>query len=137
MNDFDPHIPAKVARTSHAEWQRATDVFSVETAAVELITIDEILEEQAKDEECQRLGRLVSSHQAHDFDVDERGLLVRHIASGQGRTDLSYLSPLRARALYLAHYTPVAGHPGVSRQYYTMRRSMYWPKMVTDVRQCC
>ena len=135
-NDFESQDSSEVGTLSHAEWTRATDVFSVETAPVELITIDELIEEQAKDEECQRLGRLISSNQARDYDHDERGLLVR-ISPVDKAIQVFVPKNLRARALYLAHYTPVAGHPGVSKQYYTMRRGMYWPNMVTDVRQCC
>ena len=109
----------------------------MQTATVALITIDELLEEQAKDEEHLRLGRrLISSNQARDYDHDERGLLAR-ISPFDKAIQVFVPKTLRARALYLAHYTPVAGHPGVSKQYYTMRRGMYWPNMVTDARQCC
>eukprot|EP00171_Calliarthron_tuberculosum_P010013 IDg10013t1 len=43
------------------------------------------------------------------------------------------LKDLRQKVLFLAHYTPVASHPGVARQYYTMRRTFYWPTMMTDI----
>ena len=42
---------------------------------------------------------------------------------------------MRPRILHLAHHTPVAGHPGITRQYYTMRRQWYWPSMAADIRK--
>ena len=41
--------------------------------------------------------------------------------------------PLRQRALLLAHYPVLAGHPGGSRMYQTLRRTFYWPSMAMDV----
>ncbi|CDF32918.1 unnamed protein product [Chondrus crispus] len=47
---------------------------------------------------------------------------------------------LRPRVLYLAHHPRLAGHPGATRMYYTLRREYYWPHMASDafstVRNC-
>ena len=40
---------------------------------------------------------------------------------------------LRPRILSLAHYHKLAGHPGQSRMYYTMRQRFYWPHMAADI----
>ena len=41
---------------------------------------------------------------------------------------------MRQRLLFLSHHTPVTGHPGITRQYYTMRQTFYWPSMAADIR---
>ena len=43
------------------------------------------------------------------------------------------LKSLRSRILYLSHYSRLAGHPGSTRLYYTLRRKYYWPHMVNYV----
>ena len=47
---------------------------------------------------------------------------------------------LRRQALLLSHYPRLAGHPGGSRIYQTLRRKFYWPLMALDAyqtfRQC-
>ena len=47
---------------------------------------------------------------------------------------------LRMQVLLLAHYPRLAGHPGGSRMYQTLRRTFYWPSMALGayhtVRQC-
>ena len=117
------------------QWPDALEIFAAGEAHVELITIDELLKAQAEDGECQRYAALAASGRDRDFVIDERGLIVR-LAPVDGARQVIIPKSLRARALHLAHHTPVAGHPGVSRQYYTMRRSMYWPSMIADVRSC-
>ena len=63
---------------------------------------------------------------------DDRGLVI-HVAPLDGRHQMVIPPPLRQRALHLAHYTPASGHPGISRQFYTMRKDMYWPQMAADI----
>ena len=36
--------------------------------------------------------------------------------------------------LHLAHHTPLAGSPRITRQFYTMRAKWYWPSMIADIR---
>lgn len=31
---------------------------------------------------------------------------------------------------------PLAGHPGITKQYYTQLRTFYWSTMLADIRRC-
>ena len=134
--DWNTGDPYAGGPQDSSSFPTAMEIFAADEASVELITVDELLAAQAEDEECQRYAALAASADAHDYVIDERGLVTR-VSPVDGSRQLFIPKPHRARALHLAHHTPVAGHPGVSRQYYTMRRSMYWPAMITDIRACC
>jgi len=53
----------------------------VQDASVELITVDERLEAQETDEESQRIMKLIEGPKDSDYEVDERGLIVRIASS--------------------------------------------------------
>ncbi len=61
-----------------------------------------------------------------EYEEDERGVLVR-IAKLDGTAQAPVPEPLRQRLLYLAHHTRLAGHPGITRMFYTLRRNFFWP----------
>lgn len=42
---------------------------------------------------------------------------------------------LRDRLLYLAHYPRLAGHPGGSRRYQSLKKDFYWPNLANDIFQ--
>ncbi len=42
--------------------------------------------------------------------------------------------PLRQRLLHLAHHTRLAGHPGITHMFYTLRRNFFWPSLLADIR---
>jgi len=111
------------------------DILAIPDASIELITVHELMTAQAEDEECQKILKTIKANPDSDYEVDERGLIVR-VAPVDASVQVIIPKKLRARALFLGHHTPVAGHPGVSRQYYTMRRTMYWPQMSNDIREC-
>ena len=101
---------------------------------VNVITIDEIRAAQKEDAECQNIRKKIAEGEPTPYCEDERGLIIR-IAQVDGAKQILIPKSLRQRALYIAHYTPAAGHPGVSRQFYTMRQDMYWPQMAADIRE--
>ena len=57
------------------------------------------------------------------------------IAETDGTLQIFVPLKIRQRVLYLSHYTPLAGHPGITKQFYTMRQTFYWPGMVADIRK--
>lgn len=67
-----------------------------------------------------------------EFDYDHYGFLVR-----KSKLDCALQrvvpSALKSRLLYLSHYPRLAGHPGGTRLYLTLRRDYYWPSMGNDV----
>lgn len=96
-----------------------------------LISINELREAQLSDTVCQKIRADIAKGEKSPYSEDHRGLLVR-IAPTDRSVQIFVPVQLRPRALCLSHNTPVAGHPGVSRQYYTMRRTFYWPCMAAD-----
>ena len=122
-SDYEPEDRRETLDPSSPIWQDPWEVFAARDPQVELITIEELLEAQGADEECKAILDTIAKGNARDYVVDERGILIR--VAPVDKAEQAYITkPLRARALYLAHHTSVAEHPGVSRQYYTMRRSM-------------
>lgn len=58
---------------------------------------------------------------------DDRGIIVR-IATFDNAVQILCPSSMRQKVLFLAHFTPISGHPGISKQYYTQRRTFYWQR---------
>jgi Integrase zinc binding domain len=73
------------------------------------------------------------------FDVDDHGLLVRR-AHLDGSRQIVIPAVLRSRLLHLEHFPKVAGHPGMTRMFRSMRKRFFWKHMAADVsetiRQC-
>ena len=99
--------------------------------AMEPITLQEMVAEQASDAFCQAKAATVG-HSASDFFYDRHGVLVRR-STLDGALQAVVPSSLRPRVLNMAHYPKLAGHPGTRRMYDTMRRSFYWPLMANDI----
>ena len=95
--------------------------------------MDDIRSAQASDKECQAIRAKWNAGTPTQYKEDERGLIVR-IAPIDGAVQVFVPRELRQRVLFLAHHTPVAGHPGVTRQFYTMRQEFFWPAMAADIR---
>ena len=95
------------------------------------ITVEEFLQAQATDSFCQEKAKAVGDSDSQ-FDYDRYGLLVRK-APLDGALQRVVPKALRARLLYLTHYPRLAGHPGGTRMYLTLRRDFYWPQMGNDV----
>lgn len=107
------------------------EVLAVEGTGVGPITVGEFPQEQADDPFCKQPTETAGQPRSQ-CDHDGYGFLVQ-ISALIGMPQPVVLSRLRARVLYLTHYSPLAGHPGGSRIYYTIRREDYWPQMATGV----
>ena len=114
--------------------EEGVGVHSVEQKSVSALTIDEIREAQLNDPECTDARRRMAVGEATPYKEDERGLIVR-VADIDGTIQILVPLGLRQRVLYLSHYTPLAGHPGITKPFYTMRQTFYWPSMSADVRK--
>lgn len=97
-----------------------------------VITREEILREQQSDGYCVKLRRKVIEDPTYPFAENDQGYLVR-IAKIDKMEHIVLPKTLRERALYLAHYSALIGHPGRTRLYYNLRRQVYWPSMTMDV----
>lgn len=97
-----------------------------------VLTMEEIVREQATDGYCIRTRTRMRSSEAHPFAENTRGVLVR-LAKIDQTEQIVLPKVLRERALYLAHYPVMAGHPGGTRMCHNLRRQVYWPSMAMDV----
>ena len=103
------------------------------------LTIEELLEEQKEDEFCQEARARLANNTNYQYFEDHHGLICRR-AQKNNAEQIILPKTLRRQALLLAHYPRLAGHPGGSRSYQTLRRTFYWPSRALDayhtVRQC-
>ena len=104
------------------------------------LTLDEILEAQASDEYCQSVLVAQVGRKGSPFFEDDSGLLCRNHPRDPDVIQIVLPLLLRHRVLRLAHYHPLAGHPGQTRLLKRLRRTYYWPQMSADaattVREC-
>ena len=135
-DDHDEHLAQyRDLREAETEMQRTCGalIAPVEERVVSAITLDEIRSAQAEDKECMIMRQKLESESCPPYYEDERGIIVRK-APIDGVVQIFLTRSLRQRALFLAHHTPVAGHPGITRQFYTMRQQFFWPSMAADIR---
>ena len=134
-NDWDPvSDDENLSPAKSYAWYSVLATNSYRGDSVSLVTIDQIRKAQHDDQDCQRVQKRIEEGVRTPYIEDERGLLVR-ISPKDGAVQILVPKELRQKVLFLAHYTPVAGHPGVSKQYYTMRQTFYWPSMFHDIQQ--
>jgi hypothetical protein len=94
------------------------------------LQLEELIAEQAQDAECREFADLCGQNTV--FDHNDEGLLVRK-APLDGSEQIVVPATLRPRLLHLEHYPRVAGHPGVSRMFRSLRRRYFWRNMSADV----
>ncbi|CDF38169.1 unnamed protein product [Chondrus crispus] len=111
---------------------RAEHAFTVipEERDVSSVTVEEFLREQAEDPFCTAAAETVGNPDSR-YDVERYGFVVRK-SPLDGTLQRVVPKRLRAKILYLAHHPRLAGHPGGTRMYYTLRREYYWPHMAND-----
>ena len=128
---FDPFI---ARRTDLTPIQRGESVVLTTTArpTFEPIQLREWLEEQAADDFCMNVLSRQSSTKDSAFFEDEDGLLRRRSVL-DGAEQLVVPRNLRARLLGMSHRSVLAGHPGQTRMYDSMRKTYYWPQMTADI----
>ena len=110
--------------------QRAAedDSARVPPADIQLpITRDELIEAQREDAFCQTILTRQSETQDAAFFEGHDGLLRRRNPHDEERTQIVVPASLRPWLLELTHHHVLAGHPGQTRMYYTLRRTYYWP----------
>ena len=90
------------------------------------LIIEELLEEQKEDEFCQEARARLANNPKCQYFEDHHGLICRR-AKKDNAVQIILPKTLRRQALPLAHYPRLAGHPGGSRMYQTLRWTFYWP----------
>jgi Integrase zinc binding domain/Integrase core domain len=109
----------------------------VEEVLPQALQQDEIIREQTRDPECRENAARSGSDTL--FDVDDHGLLVWR-APLDGSRQIVIPAVLRPRLLHLEHFPKVAGHPGMTKMFRSMRKRFLWKHMAADVsetiRQC-
>ena len=93
----------------------------------------ELLMAQAEDPYCCSVLDRRNKRLGTVFFVDRYGVLRREDPHDPARSQIVVPKTLRARVLNMAHHSPLAGHPGQTRMYYTLRQFYYWPSMAADV----
>lgn len=125
--DFPPRGLADLVSPSEAVLAATTQTEDVLPLALQL---EEIRREQAADPWCRTL---ISSCDADSlFDLNDAGILVRK-APLDGVEQIVVPPTLRPRLLHLEHFPRVAGHPGVTRMFRSLRRHYFWEHMASDV----
>lgn len=94
-------------------------------------TLEEFLQAQRDDKFCRERSESVGDPKFCSG-YDRYGVLVRK-AILDGAQHKVVPERLRHRLLHLTHYPVLAGHPGGTRMYYTLRREYYWPQVASDV----
>jgi transposase InsO family protein len=98
----------------------------------QVISHEDIRDEQSRDLECKELGKRQGASCVTDFNTE--GILVRNTPLDGSKQIVVPLS-LRPRLLRLEKFPVVAGHPGVSKMYASMRRKFFWKEMYKYVEE--
>ena len=97
------------------------------------ISRDELCAAQRTDTFCNDvLARQSTKHDSLFFE-DNDGLLKRRTRGPDPYIQVVVPLSLRTRILHLAHDPAIAGHPGETRMFETLRVNYYWPHMAADV----
>ena len=111
------------------DFEESSKVLSAEPEAdLSPITIEELLRAQLVDPTCINIRSQLEEGVSLPYRTNSKGLLTR-LSPWDDREQIFVPPSLRAKALALAHYPAVAGHPGSTRMYQTLRREFYWPNM--------
>lgn len=94
---------------------------------LEPISSDEILLELYSDPSCKAIGSIPNGGKYFEF--GERGVLMLTVEV-QDYVVMPHV--LKIRVLHVAHYSQLAGHPGGTNLYMTLRNSFYWPTMAMN-----
>lgn len=95
---------------------------------------EEIVASQRTDAFCQNVITLLGTKQHRAFYEDPAdGILKRRHPADRSLIQIVVPAALRERLCTMAHAPVLAGHPGQSRMFYTLRESYYWPQMAADI----
>ena len=118
------------------DFEESSKVLSAEPEAdLSPITIEELLRAQLVDPTCINIRSQLEEGVSLPYRTNSKGLLTS-LSPWDDREQIFVPPPLRAKALALAHYPAVAGHPGSTRMYQTLRREFCWPNMALDTHEC-
>lgn len=117
---------------ARAESVRGLDANYVSGPSARAIDRSAVLAAQAEDAFCQAAVVELNKGIRSFFFGDEDGILRRR-APTDGAEQVVIPASLRAPVLELEHDATLAGHPGESRMYASMRRYYYWVGMAADV----
>ena len=109
-------------------------VYSVEAKIVSVVAIDEIRDAQLDDTLCRETRERLACGFRTPYSEDDLGLIVRK-AELDKKVQILIPLKLKQRLLDHSHYTPVAGHPGIAKQFYIMRQTFYWPSMAAYIKK--
>ena len=99
------------------------------------ITPEELLRAQSVDPTCIDIRSRLEEGVSLPYRTNSQRLLTR-LSPWDDHEQIFVPPSLRAKALALAHYPAVAGHPGSTRMYQSLRREFYWPNMALDTHEC-
>jgi hypothetical protein len=102
---------------------------ATEVAPVAL-QIDEIIREQATDPECQQFAASAGADSL--FDYEDSSVLERR-SPRDGALQIIVPKSLQQRLLHLEHFTRTAGHPGMTRNFRSLRKRFFWKIMSAEV----
>lgn len=111
---------------------RALEPSRPENKEYQPIPLAEVVAAQAEDTFCQTQRKRLETLEDTRFFVSDDGVLLRH-GHQQGVEQLVIPDALKSRVLKREHDSPMAGHPGPTKLYQTLRRHYYWPSMAADV----
>ncbi|MEM9260935.1 MAG: integrase zinc binding domain-containing protein, partial [Bacteroidota bacterium] len=100
-----------------------------EDPSFEPVTVEEMLAAQWHDDFCTLIRQDLNTDLRKPFYEDDNGLLCRHSNYG---VQVVVPANLRAKILYVNHYSRQSGHPGGKKMYEKLRRHFYWPSIATD-----
>jgi Integrase zinc binding domain len=133
LPESPPHVRVDA---SHLRMGVQPDAISIDMAYAadevlpQALQLEELIAEQAQDVECREFADLCGQNTV--FDHNDAGLLVLK-APLDGSEQIVVPAALRPRLLHLEQYPRVAGHPGVSRMFRSLRRRYFWRNMSADV----
>lgn len=96
---------------------------------------DELVRAQAEDSLCKKIRSELDKIGSTRFYENGDGILCRR-GPHAGEQQIVVPKVLRPEILKREHHSPLAGHPGSSKMYQTMRRRYYWPSLAASVYGC-
>jgi len=96
------------------------------------VPVDELVKAQEEDSFCKKVWQELNDDQPTRFYESADGILCRRgyvVGEQQGVVPKAMQEDIMTRE----HSSPLAGHPGSTKMYRTLKRKYYWPSLVADV----
>ena len=108
------------------------DPLRPENKEQEPISMAALAKEQLYDSRCQEIRKDLDITDRTRFYENGDGMLCRH-GQQEGTQQVVLPRSLVAYVLNREHSSPLGGHPGETKMYWTIRRRYYWPSLAADV----